>query len=63
MWMLFVLNLSYEGERKMTFYDNYQTELQCKIEALLLIEEFDQAEEAFCVYEDQINRIQVPQLD
>ena len=52
MWMLFVLNLSYEGERKVTFYDNYQTELQCKIEALLLTEEFDQAEEAFCVYEE-----------
>ena len=52
MWMLLVLNLSYEGERKMTFYDSYETELQCKIEAVLLIEEFDQAEEAFCIQPD-----------
>ena len=52
MWILFVLNLSYEGERKVAFYDSYQTELQCKIEALLLTEEFDQAEEAFCVQKD-----------
>lgn len=49
MWMLFVMILNYDRERKVTFYDSYQTELQCKIEALLLIEEFDQAEEAFCV--------------
>ena len=47
-----MLNLSYEGESKITFYDSYETELQCKIEALLLTEEFDQAEEAFCVYEE-----------
>lgn len=52
MWMLFVLNLSYEGERNITFYDSYQTEIQCKIEALLLTTEFDQAEEAFCIQED-----------
>ena len=52
MWMLFVLKLSYEGEHKVTFYDNYQTELQCRIEALLLTEEFDQAEEAFCIQKD-----------
>jgi hypothetical protein len=52
MWMLFVLNLSYEGERKVAFYDSYQTELQCRIEALLLTEEFDQAEESFCVQKD-----------
>jgi hypothetical protein len=52
MWMLFVLNLSYEGESKITFYDSYETELQCKIEALLLTEEFDQAEETFCIQSD-----------
>jgi hypothetical protein len=44
--------LSYEGERKVAFYDSYQTELQCRIEALLLTEEFDQAEESFCVQKD-----------
>ena len=52
MWMLFVMSLNYDGERKVTFYDNYQTEIECRVVELLLTEEFDQAEEAFCIQKD-----------
>lgn len=56
MWMLFVMSLNYDGERKVTLYDNYQTEIGCRVVELLLTEEFEQGEKAFCHKVDYLKK-------
>jgi|DEB0MinimDraft_4_1074332.scaffolds.fasta_scaffold00563_1 hypothetical protein len=50
MWILVILNGVFgSDEVKMTYYDLYQTEMQCNINAAVLETAFTQKEKAICI--------------
>ena len=54
MWMLFVMSMNYDGDMKVTQYDQYKDQVQCERVLYKVTSKFTEGEKAFCHYVDYL---------
>ena len=50
MWVLFVMSMVGDGEARITFYNDYDSQEKCQISARSLTSEFTEGEKALCYF-------------